>query len=127
MHSPSCSKPSLSCSGTLIRRHRVPRPAPSDDTYYTVEDFNVGKQITLYGRIFSIVVHQLIVLALCEMRKYVLTFLPSLPPQDCDGFTRNFLQKLGVRVPPPQDTPTDPYTQHRSEVGHSWSSPESRV
>ena len=34
----------------------------------------------------------------------------------CDEFSRNFLTKLGVRVPPPEGTPTDPYTDHRKAV-----------
>ena len=34
--------------GTLIRRHRIPRPVPYDNTFYTVEDFNIGKEITMY-------------------------------------------------------------------------------
>lgn len=36
--------------GTLIRRHRIPLPPPNDDEYYTVEHFNVGNEIVLYGR-----------------------------------------------------------------------------
>ena len=42
--------------GTLIRRHRIPKPAPDDDLFYTVEDFNVGKQIIMHGRPFQITV-----------------------------------------------------------------------
>ncbi len=37
-------------------------------------------------------------------------------PQDCDEFTRNFLRKLGVRVPPSETTPNDPYTMHQGKV-----------
>lgn len=36
--------------GTLIRRHRIPLQAPNDDQFYTVEHFNVGNEIVLYGR-----------------------------------------------------------------------------
>ena len=43
-------------AGTLIRRHRIALPAPDDGRFYTVEDFNVGREITLYGRVFSLVV-----------------------------------------------------------------------
>jgi Ca2+-binding EF-hand superfamily protein len=75
--------------GTLIRRHRISLPAPDDDLFYTVKDFNIGQKLTLYGRVFSIV--------------------------DCDEFTRNFLRKLGVRVPASLDCPSDPYTTLRDQ------------
>ena len=42
--------------GTLIRRHRIPRPPPDDDQLYTVEDFNVGIQMVMYSKVFQIVV-----------------------------------------------------------------------
>ena len=45
--------------GTLIRRHRIHKPAPEDDLFYTVEDFNVGKQIIMHGRPFQITVRLL--------------------------------------------------------------------
>ena len=69
---------------------RVPRPPPNDDQFYTVEDFNIGRELTLYGRVFKLTA--------------------------CDEFTRNFLTKLGVRVPPPDGTPEDPYSDHRKAV-----------
>ena len=81
----------LSVTGTLIRRHRIPRPAPYDDEFYTVEDFNIGKDINLYSRTFKIT--------------------------GCDEFTQNFLRKLGVKLNQPQDTPSDPYMSHRQAVG----------
>ena len=43
-------------TGTLIRRHRIHKPALEDDLFYTVEDFNVGKQIIMHGRPFQITV-----------------------------------------------------------------------
>ncbi|XP_002735862.1 EF-hand domain-containing family member C2-like [Saccoglossus kowalevskii] len=76
--------------GTLIRRHRIPLPPPNDDEFYTIENFNVGKEITLYSRTFKIT--------------------------NCDQFTYNFLRKLGVRVNLPEDTPSDPYTNHRKNM-----------
>ncbi|XP_070539329.1 EF-hand domain-containing family member C2-like [Ptychodera flava] len=79
--------------GTLIRRHRIPLPPPNDDQFYTVEDFNVGKEINLYSRTFKIT--------------------------SCDQFTYNFLRKLGVRVSLPADTPDDPYTSHRKGMDES--------
>lgn len=79
--------------GTLIRRHRIPRPPPHDDEFYTVEDFNVDKEVTLYSR--------------------------SLKLTDCDEFTANFLKKLGVRVTRPSDIPGDPYMSHRKAMDES--------
>lgn len=79
--------------GTLIRRHRIPRPPPHDDEFYTVEDFNVGQEITLYSRTFKIT--------------------------GCDEFTHNFLRKLGVRVHIPESQPTDPYMTHRKAMDES--------
>lgn len=76
--------------GTLIRRHRIPKPPPNDSSYYIVDDFNVGQQLVLHRRTFQLT--------------------------DCDEFTRNFLRKLGVRVPPPLETPGDPYSVHRGEL-----------
>ena len=76
--------------GTIIRRHRIPKPKPYDDQFYTIEDFNVGNEITFYARTFKLT--------------------------SCDEFTQNFLKKLGVRVNIPDSAPKDPYTQHRKAV-----------
>ena len=73
--------------GTLLKRHRIPKPAPQDEEFYGVDDFNVGGEVTFYGRTFR----------LC----------------DCDEFTRKFLTKLGIRVGEPEAMPDDPYTSHR--------------
>ena len=78
-------------TGTLIRRHRIPLPPPNDDQFYTMEHFNIGTEIMLYGRTFKIT--------------------------GCDQFTYNFLRKTGVRVNPPETkTPDDPYTNFRKGV-----------
>ncbi|CAF0855388.1 unnamed protein product [Brachionus calyciflorus] len=69
--------------GTIINRHRIPRPPPYDDTFYTVEDFNVQKEVVFYGKRFKIT--------------------------SCDQFTQNFLTKIGVRVADPIEPPKDPY------------------
>ncbi|CAK8698373.1 unnamed protein product [Clavelina lepadiformis] len=79
--------------GTLIRRHRIPLPAPNDDEFYTIEHFNVGNELVLYGK------------------KFKLT--------NCDEFTKNFLCKLGVRVNTPQESPNDPYSSMRKEMEES--------
>lgn len=75
--------------GTLVRRHRIPLPAPNDDQFYTVEHFNVGNEISLYSRTFKIM--------------------------GCDKFTQNFLSKLGVRVKSSENFPEDPFATYRSQ------------
>ncbi len=79
-------------TGTIIRRHRIPKPPPNDNDYYTVEDFNIAKEITMYSRVFKIT--------------------------NCDDFTHNFLRKLGVRLNQPEPIPHDPHTVQRTMVGH---------
>jgi len=79
--------------GTLIRRHRIPLPAPNDDDFYTVDSFNVGSEVELYGRKFKLV--------------------------SCDTFTRNFLTKLGVNVGEMHHSPEDPYGRLREEIDQS--------
>ncbi|XP_071085308.1 EF-hand domain-containing family member C2-like isoform X1 [Haliotis cracherodii] len=79
--------------GTLIRRHRVPKPPPHDDVFYTVEDFNIGVELNLYSKVFKVT--------------------------GCDQFTQNFLRKLGVRINGTEDIPTDPYVQHRKAMDES--------
>ncbi|NP_001296746.1 EF-hand domain-containing family member C2 [Danio rerio] len=76
--------------GTLIRRHRIPLPAPKDDCFYNVHHFNINQEVVFYSRNFMIT--------------------------DCDPFTRNFLIKMGVRLNPPASTPADPYTTLRQEL-----------
>lgn len=79
--------------GTLIRRHRIPKPAPTDDQFYTVHDLNVGGEVALYGRAF--VLHA------------------------CDEFTRGFLTKLGVRVGDAFSPPVDSYSSTRKALSQS--------
>eukprot|EP00049_Salpingoeca_infusionum_P005694 m.95331 g.95331 ORF g.95331 m.95331 type:complete len:620 (+) comp13056_c0_seq1:128-1987(+) len=71
--------------GKILRRHRVPKPAPNDDEHYEPEDFNIGKEVTVYGRTYLII--------------------------NCDPFTRNFLTKLGISVSEPIPPPSDPHTE----------------
>ena len=79
--------------GTLLKRHRIPKPAPNDEEFFTVADLNVGVEITLYGKTFRII--------------------------KCDKFTNEFLNKLGVRVGQPEDYPEDSYTQLRQGMKQS--------
>ena len=74
--------------GTLIRRHRVPKPAPNDDQYFTVIDLNLGNELTLYGRVIRLI--------------------------KCDKFTENFISKLGVRLGDAEDYPSDSYSDLRT-------------
>lgn len=79
--------------GTLIRRHRIPLPVPRDDEFYTVDHFNVGDEVTLYGRKFKLL--------------------------SCDKFSSNFLTKLGVKVGGTDGAPSDPYSRLREENDQS--------
>lgn len=100
--------------GTLVRRHRIPfagpvptSPAEPDnsdlveavysaprrtfaETHITLWDLNVRRDIVVYGRSHRIV--------------------------DCDAFTRAFLGRLGVSVPPPEPVKEDYFTNRRNEV-----------
>ncbi|XP_060785820.1 EF-hand domain-containing family member C2 [Neoarius graeffei] len=75
--------------GTLIRRHRIPLPAPNDDKFYNLHHFNINQEMVFYSRTFMIT--------------------------DCDPFTHYFLRKMGVRVNAPAAIPTDPYTKFRQK------------
>lgn len=79
--------------GTLIRRHRVPLPAPNDDEFFTVDHFNIGNELVLYGHKYKLI--------------------------NCDAFTKNFLTRLGCTVGSQIPAPTDPHTHLRNEVDES--------
>eukprot|EP00824_Muranothrix_gubernata_P018084 TRINITY_DN36979_c0_g1_i1.p1 TRINITY_DN36979_c0_g1~~TRINITY_DN36979_c0_g1_i1.p1 ORF type:complete len:694 (-),score=158.09 TRINITY_DN36979_c0_g1_i1:27-1916(-) len=66
--------------GALIRRHRIPKPHCSEESY-TFSDFNIGAEVTFYGKVFHII--------------------------NCDGFTRAFLSGQGLSVPAPEESPRD--------------------
>ncbi|KAL1497141.1 hypothetical protein ABEB36_008147 [Hypothenemus hampei] len=74
--------------GTLISRQRIRFPVPMDDNFYDLIDFNIGKEVELYGRVFKIT--------------------------NCDKFTRTFLNRCGISVPDPIIGPEDPYLELRS-------------
>lgn len=56
-----------------------------DDNFYEVIDLNVGKEVEFYGKVFKIT--------------------------NCDKFTRNFLNRCGIAVPDPLESPCDPWRQ----------------
>ncbi|VDP91281.1 unnamed protein product [Echinostoma caproni] len=79
--------------GTIIRRHRIAKPEPESHLFYTIDDFNVGKNFTAYGKTFRLVA--------------------------CDPFTANFLRKMGFRLGEPEPIPDDPYSVHRKAFNES--------
>ncbi|XP_029314797.1 EF-hand domain-containing family member C2 [Cottoperca gobio] len=89
---PECKNSGIP-QGTLIRRQRVPLPAPDDDQFYNIFHFNINQQMVLYSRTFTVT--------------------------NCDSFTRNFLTKLGVRLNNPATVPDDPYSNLREQIEKS--------
>lgn len=73
--------------GIFVKRHKFPKDA---DSYYELPDMNVGADVTIYGRTFHI--------------------------YDCNKFTRDFLVKADIEVPPAEAPPTDRYTATRADV-----------
>lgn len=59
-----------------------------DDNFYDILDFNIGREVEFYGRVYKIT--------------------------NCDHFTRVFLNRCGIAVPDSQSTPEDPYLSMRS-------------
>lgn len=59
-----------------------------DDNFYDIMDFNVGREVEFYGKVFKLT--------------------------NCDLFTRNFLNRCGIAVPDPLTSPEDPYLKIRS-------------
>ncbi|XP_060830644.1 EF-hand domain-containing family member C2-like isoform X1 [Bombus pascuorum] len=77
--------------GVLLRRQRIPMPDPVRYRYYDIIDLNIGKEPELFGRVYKIV--------------------------DCDKFTRQFLNRMGIAVPDPIEIPKDPYLElHKRET-----------
>ncbi|ESO04736.1 hypothetical protein HELRODRAFT_78915 [Helobdella robusta] len=58
------------CQGVIVKRHRIHKPEPCSHLYYTAEDFNLGTEIDIYGRVYKI----------C----------------DCDSFTSSFYKNIGI-------------------------------
>ncbi|GLV41435.1 EF-hand domain containing 1.1 [Carabus blaptoides fortunei] len=76
--------------GTLISRQRIRFPPPQDVQFYDIVDFNIGKEVELFGKVFKLT--------------------------NCDQFTRNFLNRCGIPVPDPINTPVDPYIADREKM-----------
>ncbi|KAI9209542.1 uncharacterized protein BJ171DRAFT_453694 [Polychytrium aggregatum] len=76
--------------GTLIRRHRIPKADSPKGQHYTINDFNVDREVTFYARTFKIV--------------------------GCDQFTRDFLVALDIAVPKNGEFPKDQYELYRNEL-----------
>nr|CAD7430589.1 unnamed protein product [Timema monikensis] len=76
--------------GTLISRQRIPFPAPRDSDFYDMINFNVNREVELFGRVFKIT--------------------------NCDRFTRVFLNRMGIAVPDPVNSPSDPYSVERDKL-----------
>jgi len=73
--------------GKFLRRHKVPK-SPGEDSYYTLADFDVGSEISLYGR----------------------TFLVT----DANGSTRKYLLNThGRELSATLNVPKDEYTERK--------------
>lgn len=76
--------------GCLVSRQRVPRPAPRIHDFLTILDLNVNKLVQVYDRTYHIT--------------------------DCDLYTRQFLNRLGITVPDKVDIPPDPTAERRKNA-----------
>lgn len=83
--------------GAIIKRHQIKRP---DGQPYSFEDLNIGRSIVLYAKTFYLT--------------------------DCDDFTRKFLCGMGIEVPPPEDLPTDQYTETRRKQAAAMGSKKAK-
>ncbi len=73
--------------GVLIIRQRLPK---NENEYYSALDFNVGQDITFYGKTFRIT--------------------------DCDQFTKKYMtETLNISLNPAESTPNDPYLEARNK------------
>ncbi len=89
--------------GTLIRRHRVPLPAPNDERFYRVEDMNVGKDIVLHGKIFRITVR---IMKSWVSVLHVLPLRPHRTAMNSRGIFSENLVSVFLRLRPHPKTPT---------------------
>ena len=73
--------------GCLVARQRIRKPAPYEREHVSLLDLNVAQCITILNRVYYVT--------------------------DCDKFTRNFLNRVGICVPSAQESPKDPSTEQR--------------
>ncbi|XP_043918320.1 EF-hand domain-containing protein 1 [Protopterus annectens] len=81
--------------GKLIKRQRLPKNERGD--HYHWKDLNVAMSIIVYGKVFRIT--------------------------DCDKFTKDFMEREGIELNHPEQTPVDPYTEQRKEPQRIFVSP----
>ena len=73
--------------GVLIMRQRLPK---TENEYFTARDFNLGKDISFYGKSFRII--------------------------DCDQFTQQYMtETLKISLNAPEAEPVDPYLESRNK------------
>jgi len=72
--------------GKLIKRQRLPKNDVGDHWHW--KDINLGMNVTFYGKVFHI--------------------------YDSDMWSKEFLESEGIEVNPPEDCPSDPYTNQRT-------------
>lgn len=77
--------------GTLIKRHQIAQP--NSRALYSFDTLAIGQDVTFYGKTFHIT--------------------------DCDAFTRQFYQQVGIDQPEPEALPGDQYTEIRRKVNAS--------
>eukprot|EP01022_Parablepharisma_sp_SALTPOND_P024522 TRINITY_DN54511_c0_g1_i3.p5 TRINITY_DN54511_c0_g1~~TRINITY_DN54511_c0_g1_i3.p5 ORF type:complete len:284 (+),score=32.53 TRINITY_DN54511_c0_g1_i3:193-1044(+) len=70
--------------GVFLKRHKVPKP---EGGYYTYNDFNLGVNLDIYGRVFRII--------------------------DCDEFTKRFYADLGATLNSSEAYPEDLHQANR--------------
>ncbi|XP_077990031.1 EF-hand domain-containing protein 1-like [Glandiceps talaboti] len=73
--------------GKLIKRQRLPKNDQGDHWHW--KDFNLGINVTFYGKVFRVV--------------------------DCDLFTQNFMAQEGIDLNGCEAIPADPYNNNRKE------------
>ncbi|KAL8591777.1 hypothetical protein ACOMHN_032319 [Nucella lapillus] len=74
--------------GKLIMRQRLPKNDRGDNWHW--KDFNMGINVTFYGKVFRVV--------------------------NCDKFTADFLESEGIVVSPAEEPPSDPYIHQRKRL-----------
>jgi len=81
--------------GKLIKRQRLPKNDLGDNWHW--KDFNIGVELTFYGKSFKI--------------------------YECNEWTKEFMESEGIVMNPSQKCPVDPYTQSREQPHRSYETP----